>query len=118
VSFQSLKPEMQERYKALAVLLEDTAAPLPMVQTLWNVSEAEAQRLSRLLVHEWRPIQKTPDYAVPCMGITGSGLPFARPHGMETTIILDHTGFLKGDFDHLSAGWKEHYWERLSKYLG
>ena len=40
VSFQSLKPEMQERYKALAVLLEDMAAPLPILQTLWNVSEA------------------------------------------------------------------------------
>ena len=38
VSFQSLKPEMQERYKALAVLLEDMAAPLPILQTLWNVA--------------------------------------------------------------------------------
>ena len=50
VSFQSLKPEMQERYKALAVLLEDMAAPLPILQTLWNVSEAEARRISRSLV--------------------------------------------------------------------
>ena len=29
VSFQSLKPDMRERYKGLAVLLEDMAAPLP-----------------------------------------------------------------------------------------
>jgi hypothetical protein len=50
VSFQSLKPEMQERYKALAVLLEDMAAPLPILETLWNVGEAEARRISRQFV--------------------------------------------------------------------
>ncbi len=48
-SFQSLKPEVQERYKALAVLLEDIAAPLPILQTLWNVDEADARRISRIL---------------------------------------------------------------------
>jgi len=47
VSFQSLKPEMQERYKALAVLLEDMAAPFPILKTLWNVNEAEARRIKR-----------------------------------------------------------------------
>ena len=50
VSFQSLKPEMQERYKALAVLLEDMAAPLPILETLWNVDRAEARRISRHFV--------------------------------------------------------------------
>ncbi|WP_353063802.1 NB-ARC domain-containing protein [Tunturibacter psychrotolerans] len=50
VSFQSLKPEMQERYKALAVLLEDMAAPLPILETLWNVDRPEARRVSRKLV--------------------------------------------------------------------
>ena len=49
VSFQSLKPEVQKRYKALAVLLEDMPAPLPILQSLWNVDEAEARRSSRLL---------------------------------------------------------------------
>lgn len=50
VSFQSLKPQMQQRYKALAVLLEDMAAPLPILETLWNVDTAEARRISRSLV--------------------------------------------------------------------
>jgi WD40 repeat protein len=50
VSFQSLKPEMQERYKALAVLLEDMVAPLPILQTLWNVSEAETRLSSRQIM--------------------------------------------------------------------
>jgi WD40 repeat protein len=53
-SFQSLKPEMQERYKALAMLLEDMAAPLAILQTLWNVDEAEARRISRNLADRSR----------------------------------------------------------------
>ena len=50
VSFESLKPEMRQRYKALAVLLEEMSAPLPILETLWNVSEAEARRISRHFV--------------------------------------------------------------------
>jgi len=50
VSFQSLKPDIQQRYKALAVLLEDMPAPLPILETLWNVNEAEARRISRQFV--------------------------------------------------------------------
>ena len=50
VSFKSLAPEMQERYKALAVLPEDIAVPLPILETLWAVSGAEARRISRHLV--------------------------------------------------------------------
>jgi WD40 repeat protein len=50
VSFQALAPEMQERYQALAVLLEDMAAPLPVLETLWAVNDAEARRISRHFV--------------------------------------------------------------------
>jgi WD40 repeat protein len=50
VSFLSLKPDMQVRYKVLAVLLKDMAATLPIVQVLWKVNEAEARRTSRLFV--------------------------------------------------------------------
>jgi len=50
VGYRSLKPEIQERYKALAVLLEDMPAPLPILETLWNVNEAEARRMSKLFV--------------------------------------------------------------------
>jgi hypothetical protein len=49
VSFQSLKQEMQERYKALAVLLEDMAVPLAILETLWNVDRPEARRICRNL---------------------------------------------------------------------
>lgn len=47
VSVAALALEMQERYKALAVLLEGMAAPLVILQTLWGVSEPEARRISR-----------------------------------------------------------------------
>lgn len=50
ISFQSLKPELQERYKALAVLPEDMPVRVPILQTLWNTNEADARRISKLLV--------------------------------------------------------------------
>lgn len=41
---------MQERYRKLAVLIGDTSARLLVMQTLWNVSQAEARRIGRQLV--------------------------------------------------------------------
>ncbi|HTA23986.1 MAG TPA: SRPBCC family protein [Terriglobales bacterium] len=41
-----------------------------------------------------------------------------KAQGPQTHVVLDHTGFPEGDFASLSSGWKEHYWERLAKYLG
>ena len=37
--------------------------------------------------------------------------------GSKTTILFDHTGFPKGDGEHLATGWHAHYWEALRKYL-
>ena len=50
VSFQALAPQMQERYRALAVLLEDMSAPLPVLQALWNATEPDARCISQHLV--------------------------------------------------------------------
>ena len=36
----------------------------------------------------------------------------------QTRVILDHTGFPEGHFDHLYEGWNSHYWEPLRKFLG
>jgi len=41
-----------------------------------------------------------------------------KPEGSQTKVVLDHTGFPEGKFASLTSGWKEHYWERLAKYLG
>lgn len=32
-------------------------------------------------------------------------------------IVFDHTGFPKGDAEHLASGWKAHYWGPLQKLL-
>jgi activator of HSP90 ATPase len=37
--------------------------------------------------------------------------------GSGTMIVFDHTGFPKGEGEHLAAGWKAHYWEPLEKSL-
>jgi WD40 repeat protein len=49
VSVKALPPEIEQRYCKLAVLLEDMPAPLPILQTLWNVDGAEARRIARRL---------------------------------------------------------------------
>lgn len=38
--------------------------------------------------------------------------------GSGTKIVFDHTGFPKGDAEHLAEGWRINYWEPLGKLLG
>jgi len=38
--------------------------------------------------------------------------------GGGTKIVFDHTGFPKGQAEHLAEGWKINYWEPLAKVLG
>ncbi len=40
-----------------------------------------------------------------------------KPEGAGTKVVLDHTGFPEGHFDHLDAGWYSHYWDPMKKYL-
>jgi activator of HSP90 ATPase len=40
-----------------------------------------------------------------------------KPQGTGTLVVLDHTGFPEGDYDHLNEGWQERYWQPLQKYL-
>ncbi len=40
-----------------------------------------------------------------------------RKQGSGTRVILDHTGFPQGNYDHLYVGWKGHYWEPMQKYF-
>jgi len=41
-----------------------------------------------------------------------------KADGSGTRVVLDHTGFPEGHFDHLETGWYSHYWEPLRKFLG
>jgi|SRR5215471_4525607 len=38
--------------------------------------------------------------------------------GSGTRLVMDHRGFPDGKREQLEAGWKQHYWEPLAKYLG
>jgi activator of HSP90 ATPase len=37
--------------------------------------------------------------------------------GAGTKILFDHTGFPKGQADHLATGWQANYWSPLEKFL-
>jgi WD40 repeat protein len=50
VSVNALTQQMQDKYTALAVLLEDMSAPIVMLQTLWGVDEVTARRIGRHFV--------------------------------------------------------------------
>lgn len=62
------------------------------------------------IVQAWRPTHWDP-------GVYSVAKFAFKPGSSRTLVILDHTGFPAGEFDHLSAGWYAHYWEPLKKFL-
>lgn len=34
-----------------------------------------------------------------------------------TRLVFDHSGFPKGQAEHLASGWHEHYWDPQAKFL-
>ena len=63
------------------------------------------------IVQAWRPTSWDPgEYSVVKFEL--------KAKGSDATLVLDHTGFPQGDFDHLDPGWKMRYWDPLKKYLG
>jgi activator of HSP90 ATPase len=40
-----------------------------------------------------------------------------KENGAGTKIVFDHTGFPKGEGEHLAQGWHMNYWEPLKKFL-
>jgi activator of HSP90 ATPase len=40
-----------------------------------------------------------------------------KPQASGVLVVLDHTGFPESDFDGLTSGWPERYWEPLKKYF-
>lgn len=62
------------------------------------------------IVQAWRPADWTPGV----YSLVRFELVMRGPH---TQVVLDHTGFPEGGFEHLNSGWKSHYWDALGKYL-
>lgn len=65
---------------------------------------------NRRIVQAWRPATWDPGvYSIVHFELKDSS--------GGTVLVLDHTGFPEGDFDHLDAGWYMRYWDPLKKYL-
>jgi len=72
-----------------------------------NVELVPNQRI----VQAWRPTHWDPGvYSIVKFDL--------KPRDSMTTVILDHTGFPEGEYDHLEWGWTNHYWESLKKFVG
>jgi activator of HSP90 ATPase len=71
-----------------------------------NVELVANQRI----VQAWRPASWNPGvYSIVRFELKGDSA--------QTKLILDHTGFPKGNFGHLDSGWYARYWNPLKKYL-
>ncbi len=71
-----------------------------------NVELIPGQRI----VQAWRPTSWDPGvYSIVHFELKAANA--------GTTLLLDHTGFPEGDFDHLDPGWHIRYWDPLKKYL-
>jgi activator of HSP90 ATPase len=71
-----------------------------------NIELVPGQRI----VQAWRPADWPP-------GLYSLVRFELKPSTTGTLVILDHSSFPAGGFDHLSSGWHEHYWEPLIKFL-
>ena len=68
--------------------------------------------LNKRIVQAWRLSQ---EFAEGIYSLVKIDL---QSDGSQTKLILDHTGFPEGHYDHLFTGWYSHYWDPLRKFLG
>ena len=71
-----------------------------------NVELVPNQRI----VQAWRPTHWDP-------GIYSIVKFELKPRDTESTLVLDHTGFPEGLYEHLDEGWRMHYLDTLHKYF-
>jgi activator of HSP90 ATPase len=65
---------------------------------------------NRRIVQAWRPTHWDPGvYSIVHFELKAAS--------SGTALVLDHTGFPEGEFDHLDPGWNMRYWDPLKKYL-
>lgn len=62
------------------------------------------------IVQAWRPSHWDP-------GVYSIAKFQLNAQGSGVLVVLDHTGFPEGDYDHLYSGWTGHYWDPLTKYF-
>jgi len=62
------------------------------------------------IVQAWRPASWPPGvYSIVKFELV--------PRGPGTRIVFDHAGFTEDKREHLTDGWRSHYWEPLRKYV-
>jgi activator of HSP90 ATPase len=66
--------------------------------------------LNRRIVQAWRPTSWDP-------GVYSIVHFESKASSGGTMLVLDHTGFPQGYFDHLDPGWTMRYWDPLKNYL-
>jgi activator of HSP90 ATPase len=66
--------------------------------------------LNQRIVQAWRPGDWDP-------GLYSMVRFELKPRTTGSHVVLDHTGFPVGAFEHLNAGWKMHYWDPLAKFV-
>ena len=71
-----------------------------------NVELVSGQRI----VQAWRPASWE-------AGVYSMAKFQLQPKDAGAVVVLDHSGFPEGDYDHLFSGWGERYWDPLHKYL-
>ena len=65
---------------------------------------------NRRIVQAWRPAAWPPGvYSIVRFELV--------PRGSATRIVFDHAGFTEDQWEHLNAGWLDHYFAPLHKYL-
>ena len=62
------------------------------------------------IVQAWRPADWSP-------GVYSLAKFEFVQQGSGTNVVLDHSGFPDGTFEHLNVGWKLKYWDPLQKYF-
>jgi activator of HSP90 ATPase len=62
------------------------------------------------IVEAWRPANWDP-------GVYSMVKFELKRHDAGTRLVLDHTGFPQGGFEHLNEGWKARYWDPLAKFI-
>ncbi len=71
-----------------------------------NIELIPGQRI----VQAWRPTNWSPGvYSIVKFEL--------KPQGSGVLVVLDQTGFPESDFEGLTSGWPERYWEPLKKYF-
>jgi activator of HSP90 ATPase len=119
IDFKALPAAIYEALldaKQFSVFTKDTAEIQPRAGDAFKLfgGRIEGRNVelvpNRRIVQAWRPA----DWPAGVYSIVKFEL---VPRDSGTRIVFDHAGFAENQWESLSWGWQNHYWEPLHKYL-